>query len=284
MSALPEMDAVARTARWVAAARARETARPDRLFDDPFALALAGPQGVEWLEGADRVQAGGPRDSALYLIVRTRYFDDFLLAATREEGFRQVVLVAAGMDSRAFRLPWSASVRLFELDQPELFTVKERILRETGAVPRTERHTVAVDLEAPWIAPLLAAGFDPETPTLWLVEGLLVYLDEAAVASVFAHVTELSAPGSRLGADLGTTALLTAPGMEPWHRMLEERGCPWRFGTDDPAGFLARFGWHAEAFSPGDPRCDYGRWPSPAAPGTERSPTNWLIDARRRRR
>ena len=281
MSVQSEMDAVARTARWVAAARARESARPDRLFNDPYALALAGPQGVEWLEGADEVQAGGPRDSALYLIVRTRYFDDFLLAAAREEGFRQVVLVAAGMDSRAFRLDWPEAVHLYELDQPELFAVKEALLAEAEAVSKVQRKTVPVNLEDSWIAPLLEAGFDPQTPTLWLVEGLLVYLDEAAVASVFRHGSELSAPGSRLGADLGNTALLSAPGMDPWHRMLEERGCPWRSGTDDPVGLLAQFGWNAEAFSPGDPRCDYGRWKQVHRPGNAAPPTNWLIDARR---
>lgn len=276
------MDAVARTARWVAAVRARESARPDRLFEDSLAAQFAGPPGFAWLEGADTVQAGSSRDSALYLALRTRYFDDYLLQVTRTEGLRQVVLPAAGMDARAFRLEWPEGTRLFELDRPELFAVKEGVLAETGTYPRCARHIVPVDLAQPWRDDLIRAGFEPAEPTLWLVEGLLVYLFEAEAHLLLERLTHLSAPGSRLGADLGNTALLTSAEMEPWHRMLEERGCPWRFGTDDPVGFFRQHGWQAEVMRSGDLGATYGRHrEQPTADHPLHSPANWLIDAYR---
>ncbi len=280
MNSHPEMDAVARTARWVAAVRARETARPDRLFADPLAAKFAGAQGFAWLEGADAVQAGSGRDSALYLALRTRYFDDYLLQVTRTEGLRQVVLPAAGMDARAFRLEWPAGTGFFELDRPELFAVKEAILTESGANPRCTRHTVPVDLAEPWANDLLRAGFVPAEPTLWLVEGLMVYLEEGEARLLLDRVTELSAPGSRVGADLGNSALLTAPEMESWHRMLDERGCPWRFGTDDPEGFFRQHGWRAQVTPSSILPAIYDRQCLPPAKvSAQETPGNWLIDA-----
>jgi methyltransferase (TIGR00027 family) len=110
----------------MAAARARESERPYRLFDDPLAAALAGPEGFAWLERMEPVpRFGGP---ALYVVVRTRFFDDFLLYACWGAGVRQVVLLAAGMDARAFRLNWPPGTRLYELDRPEVLAAKEEVI------------------------------------------------------------------------------------------------------------------------------------------------------------
>src|SRR5262245_24109726 len=127
------MDPVASTAHWVAAARARESSRPDALFYDPFAAALAGAEGERWMDD--------PRDEAVisaYVALRTRFFDDALLEAARG-GIRQIVLLAAGLDARAYRLPWPTGTRLFELDRVELLAHKDRILEAARAVPRCAR-------------------------------------------------------------------------------------------------------------------------------------------------
>src|SRR5215207_4963102 len=128
------MDSVGLTSRWVAAARARESDRLDRLFDDPLAAALAGSEGFAWLDQMERAQPWG--QPALYVVVRTRFFDDFLLHASWCTGARQVVLLAAGMDARAFRLDWPPGTRLYELDRPEVIDAKDEIIADAGARPR----------------------------------------------------------------------------------------------------------------------------------------------------
>ncbi len=141
------MDPVAQTSRWMAAARARESERPDRLFDDPLAATLAGTEGFFWL---DRMEpTGGFGGPALYVVVHTRFFDDFLLYACWGAGVRQIVLMAAGMDARAFRLDWPAGTRLYELDRPQVLAAKDDVLARVGAQPACERRTVGADLGRP---------------------------------------------------------------------------------------------------------------------------------------
>ncbi len=118
--------ALASTARWTAAARARESGRQDHLFDDPWAAALAGQEGADWI-------AQRPENSTLPIVLRTRYFDDFVQRITQQDGIRQVVLLAAGLDTRGFRLAWPAGVQLFELDQPAVLQHKERVLSAASA-------------------------------------------------------------------------------------------------------------------------------------------------------
>src|ERR687894_2064648 len=136
MSEHPSASPVAPTSRWMAAARARESERADRLFYDPLAAALAGPDGFAWLE---RMESAARSDSpGLYPVIRTRFFDDFLLDACRRLGVRQVVLAAAGMDIRAFRLNWPSRTRLYEMDLPEVLDTKEDVLGRVGAKPACE--------------------------------------------------------------------------------------------------------------------------------------------------
>jgi len=125
--------ALASTAHWTAAVRARESARDDRLFNDPWAGALAGREGIAWLEGRSP-------DSVVPMVLRTRFFDDFLRRVATAEGVRQIVLMAAGLDTRAFRLVWPEQTVLFELDQASLLEHKERTLGAAAAVPTCGRR------------------------------------------------------------------------------------------------------------------------------------------------
>jgi methyltransferase (TIGR00027 family) len=259
------MDSVSLTSRWMAAARARESQRLDRLFDDPLAAALAGPEGFAWLDDMERAQPWG--EPALYVVVRTRFFDDFLLRASWGAGARQVVLLAAGMDARAFRLDWPPGTRLYELDRPEVIDAKDTLASSVGAYPTCERWVIGVDLERPsWPEALLSAEYEAQEPSVWLAEGLLFYLTEAATRALLRGTSVLAAPHSRLGADLVNRDLLGSPVMWPLLGAFSRRGAPGRFGTNDPETLFAEHGWEAEVTQPGESEANYGRWSYPVAP------------------
>jgi methyltransferase (TIGR00027 family) len=260
------MDPVGLTSRWVAAARARESQRLGRLFDDPLASALAGPEGFAWLDELERAQPWG--EPALYVVVRTRFFDEFLLRASWGAGARQVVLLAAGMDARAFRLGWPPGTRLYELDRPEVIDAKDAVASSAGAHPTCERQAIGVDLGHPsWPEALLSANeYEAQEPSVWLAEGLLFYMTEAATRALLRGASVLAAPHSQLGADLVNRDLLGSPVMWPLLEALSRRGVPGRFGTNDPEALFAEHGWEAEVTQPGERVANYGRWPYPVAP------------------
>jgi methyltransferase (TIGR00027 family) len=282
--------AVALTSRWIAAARAHESARRDRLFADPFAAALADTAGLGAGGGESRVVT--PFLDALilqairasgvpYLAIRTRFFDDLLVRALRTSGVRQVVLLAAGLDARAFRLPWPLGTSLYELDRPEVLAAKAVVL--AGAQATCQRQTLGVDLTHPsWTQALSAAGYDAQAPSVWLIEGLLMYLDDAAVHALLKTVAELAVPGSWLGADLANWQVFRFPLLRPWLRMVAMHGAPWRFGTDTPEALFAAHGWEATVTQPGEARADYGRRPFVVAPrGLASCPRLFLVAAQR---
>jgi len=200
------------TAVMVAAARARETAGTDPLIRDPYAriLVAAADTGVweKFLDPQmqDRIAAADPEAAALfanmlsYQAVRTHFFDTFFADATAT-GIRQVVILAAGLDSRAYRLGWPAGTVVYEIDQPKVLAYKSATLAEHGANPTADRREVAADLRQDWPAALRAAGFDPARPTAWLAEGLLMYLPAEAQDRLLEQVGELSAPGSRISVE-----------------------------------------------------------------------------------
>jgi methyltransferase (TIGR00027 family) len=250
----------------MAAARARESERSYRIFEDPLAAKLAGSEGFAWLDSMEPIQGfGGP---ALYVVVRTRFFDDFLLYACWGAGVRQVVLLAAGMDARAFRLNWPSGTRLYELDRPEVVDAKDEVLARAGAKPACERRTIGVDLGRPsWSDALLGAGYEVREPSVWLMEGLLFYMSESAVRDLLGVASTLAAPGSLLGLDLVNRDLLSSPTTRPLLAAFARRGAlPGRFGVNDPEGLLAKYGWAAEATQPGEWGANYARWPYPVAP------------------
>ena len=267
-------NSIAATSRWMAAARARESERTDRLFCDPLAAVLAGPEGFGWLR--DMEAAAGSDVPGRYPVIRTRFFDDFLLDACQRLGVRQVVLAAAGLDTRAFRLQWPARTRLYEIDLPAVLNAKEDTIGKAGARPNCKRLTVAVDLqEATWPEALLACGYRPQRPSVWLIEGLLYYLARPAVHALLEQVRSLTAVDSLLGLDLMNRGLFFSPLAWPTQAALARRGAPGRFGTNTPETLLAAHGFDADVTQPGEEGANFGRWPRPfvprAMPGLPRS-------------
>jgi methyltransferase (TIGR00027 family) len=263
-------DPISLTARLTAAARARESRRPDRLFEDPYAAALAGPEGFAFMqrtEDAARVP-GAPAapDGNPYIAIRTRAFDDFFVDEFAAGAPLQVVMLAAGLDSRAYRLHWPDGTHLYELDRPAVLDAKQAILDGLGARARCHRQAVPVDLLADWTGPLTAAGFDPARRSLWLIEGLFPYLEQDAAAALLARAASRAAPGSRLATDIVSQSFLDSPWTRAYLQALERAGAPWKFGTDQPEDFLAAQGWSATATQPGDPTVSHGRWPYPVFP------------------
>jgi methyltransferase (TIGR00027 family) len=261
----PTTNPIAPTSRWMAAARARESERADRVFDDPFAAALAGPEGFAWLERMESAaRSSGP---GLYPVIRTRFFDDFVIDACRRLRMRQVVLAAAGLDTRAFRLGWLSGTQVYELDLPEVLDTKEDVIDKARAKPNCERCTVRVDLrEATWPEALLAAGYRPERPSAWLIEGLLFYLTRGAVHGLLEKVGALAVNGSLLGLDVMNRGLFFSPVAWPLQAALARRGAPGRFGTNNPETLMVHHGWEADVTQPGEEGANYGRWPRPMVP------------------
>jgi methyltransferase (TIGR00027 family) len=263
------------TARWTAAVRARESARPDRLFDDPWAAVLAGPEGMSWVDGR-------PPDSVLPIVLRARSFDDWLLRVAAEHSIRQVVLVAAGLDARAYRLAWPEGTNLFEIDRPAVLHHKAAVLDAAGARAACARHAVEADLTAGWGDALVAAGFDPTRPACWLVEGLLFYLSADATTHLLDEISRLSAIEAHLGFDVVNGLVLTSPWTRPWVEMQAAAGAPWIGTMDDPVGFLAGRGWSASLTQAGQSDANHGRWTLPELPTTMPDvPHSWLVTAER---
>jgi methyltransferase (TIGR00027 family) len=201
-------ESVGVTALSVAAARAVETAAADPLIRDQFAYLLVSTAGQPWARLASSLDWIGDDDhgrrahrlSVDYQAVRTHYFDSYFAEATAT-GIRQVVILAAGLDSRAFRLDWPAGTTVYEIDQPQVVHYKTTTMESAGAAATADRRTVQVDLRDDWAAALTAAGFDPGQPTAWLAEGLLPYLPAEAQDRLFEILTGLSAPGSRFAVE-----------------------------------------------------------------------------------
>jgi methyltransferase (TIGR00027 family) len=197
---------VGATATAVAARRAMASKGPDPLIDDPFAEPLVNAVGVEAfikmmngeIELADEDPAFTPRRLAEGMAVRTRFFDTFFTEAAAA-GVRQAVILAAGLDTRAYRLPWPDGTTVYEVDQPQVIEFKSRTLAELGAAPTADRKAVAIDLRDDWVNALQDNGFSSQRPTAWIAEGLLGYLPPDAQDRLFDTITTLSFSGSRIG-------------------------------------------------------------------------------------
>lgn len=261
----PEREAVSRTALGVAAKRAVEQERDDRLFDDPYAAQLAGDELPALLKkweslGRDLQQVKAKRTR--FVAVRTRIFDDFLKRV--QSPMCQVVILGAGMDARAYRLPWLPDVRLYEVDRPEVLEHKDTILKDF--TPRCQRHVIPCDLSGNWMMQLVNQGFQPDRPSIWLLEGLVMYLEEPEANNLLMSVATFSSPGSYLGVDLVSLKSLEADG----ERVRQH----WRFGTDEPEELLSAYGWNAKVYQPGEDGANFGRYskapPARNIPGQRR--------------
>jgi methyltransferase (TIGR00027 family) len=256
---------VGATATMVAAARAIATTADDALINDPFAEPLVRAVGVDFFTrlasgelraedlDADSASVGMARMTD-NMAVRTKFFDEFFLDATAA-GVRQAVILASGLDARAYRLAWPAGTTVYEIDQPDVIAFKTETLAEFGAEPTAERRAVAIDLRYDWPAALKAAGFDPGQPTAWSAEGLLGYLPPDAQDRLLDTITELSAPGSRVAVESVPT--IDPADHEKAVERMQEAAERWRshgFDLDfanlvylgdrnEPAGYLEDRGW-----------------------------------------
>jgi methyltransferase (TIGR00027 family) len=284
---------VGATATLVAAGRAMASAEPDSLIDDPYAAPLVRAVGIDFftrlVDGdVDLAQipipdASPERVRAMIdrMAVRTKFFDDYLAAATAG-GVRQAVILASGLDARAFRLPWPEGTVVYELDQPEVVAFKTDTLTAIGATPKATRRTIGIDLRDDWPTALRAAGFDSTEPTAWLAEGLLVYLPPTAQDRLFDDITALSAPGSSVGTEY-------APGIMTFDaEKAREMSAPMReHGLDiDMASlvyagqrshvmeYLRQKGWRVTGSPSDDLLAEYGL-PAPTTP--EDSPLGEIV-------
>ncbi|MFB8240239.1 SAM-dependent methyltransferase, partial [Kitasatospora purpeofusca] len=252
---------VGRTALLVAHARALEARRPDPLAVDPYAehFVRAAPGCADWPRDPAQVAPGDPVWERLagYFALRTRVLDAHLLDAARF-GTRQVVLLGAGLDSRAHRLPWPRGTTVWELDRPDVLAFKQHVLDSLPAAPRAERRTVAADLTTHWSGALRRSGLDPARPTAWLAEGLFLYLPAEAELRVAVALDLLSAPGSTLAYEIKSAAESATVRAHPIYTTARDR-----LGIDllslfspDPrprtATLLTTLGWHTTTRSPFD--------------------------------
>jgi len=180
---------------------------PEALLDDPLADPLVRAVGldpfVRIIDGEIDFE-----DDPLFnrksrreqIAVRTRFFDDFFTGAT-SDGVRQAVILASGLDTRAYRLRWPAGTVVYEIDQPQVIAFKTTTLASLGVAPTAERRAIGIDLRDDWPAALREGGFDVTRPTAWSAEGLLPYLPPEAQDRLFDHITALSAPDSRLATE-----------------------------------------------------------------------------------
>jgi methyltransferase (TIGR00027 family) len=267
------------TATMVAAARAVATKSPNALINDQFAEPLVRAVGVDFfakMAGGELDQrdldddtAKGLRRFADAMAIRTEYFDDFFLDAA-EAGIRQAVILASGLDSRAYRLPWPTGTTVFEVDQPRVIEFKTATLAGLGAQPTAVRRAVAIDLRDDWPAALTGAGFGRAQPTAWIAEGLLGYLPAEAQDRLLDQITALSVPGSRFATE-GLLDINDVNEVELRRRMqrqserwrehgfeLDMAGLVYFDDKTDAASYLADHGWETVGSSAADLLAKHG--------------------------
>ncbi len=275
-------ESVGATALVVAAGRAAETESAEPLFRDPFARVFLDAVGEGMWSMFDRSAAAAVEPEVAgriqavqdFFAARTAFIDDFFGAAA-DAGIRQVVIVAAGLDARAWRLTWPKGTRVYELDQPKVLDFKSSTLREHGAEPTAQRIEVPIDLRRDWPIALRQAGFDPESPTAWSAEGLLRYLPSQGQDLLLERIHAMSAPGSQIVVNAPTD-----DAQDP-ERLARERELTQRFGTapsaqgripppnvdeltylekrTDVTEWLAEHGWETSAVTVPEVVARYGR-------------------------
>lgn len=273
---------VGATATLVATARAIATRANNPLINDQFAEPLVKAVGVDLLAklasgetaAAEIDDPERPFASMTLMTesmaVRTKFFDEFFLDAVKA-GIRQTVILASGLDSRAYRLPWPPATVVYEIDQPQVIEFKSRALADLDAAPTADRRAVAIDLREDWPTALCEAGFDPGQPSAWIAEGLLGYLPPEAQDRLLDSVTELGAPGSRFAAE--SMATVERPGDEEMLKQrMQEISELWRtngfdldmtglvyFGDrNEAAPYLSDRGWLVTSTTLPDLRANYG--------------------------
>lgn len=247
---ISQKDFVLLSAPLMAAYRAVESQRSDRLFDDPFAAKLVTPE-------AQKIALEDPEEEGrAFLAVRTRFFDDFLLSSASIAP--QIVSLGAGMDTRAFRLNWNLGMKYYEIDYPEVINYKNEILKDVTAT--CWRYSIAVDLtDANWVKLLLEQGYDKNIPSVWLLEGLIYYLSEKEAHTLLKTIAELTTIGSWIGLDL-LNQLCKSSTYDEFYQGY------FRSGFDNPEELLTTYGWEAEVLQPGEEGANFNRYIYPFPP------------------
>ena len=267
---------VGATATMVAAARALASAETNAIINDPFAAPLVRAVGLDFfirlVEGEvipSGAEDGSEQDLRLEtdsIAVRTRFFDDFFLNAARD-GLRQSVILAAGLDARAYRLAWPPGSVVYEVDQPKVIEFKDTAMSNLGIAVAVDRRTVSIDLREDWPAALLRGGFDMTEPTSWSAEGLLMYLPPEAQDRLFDNVTELSAPGSKLATEYhGDSCPTMTERAKQFNQRWANLGCDidlsglfFEGERSNVVDYLADRGWQVTTRPRRDFFADYGR-------------------------
>jgi methyltransferase (TIGR00027 family) len=267
---------VGATATMVAAARAVATEDTDPIISDPFAAPLVRAVGIDFftrvvdgeITPTDTGDNGNVELQTLTdsLAVRTRFFDEFFINAAAA-GIGQAVILAAGLDARAYRLAWPTGSVVYEVDQPKVVVFKTETMARLGAEPTALRRTVSVDLRDDWPAALRDSGFDDTKPSAWSAEGLLMYLPPEAQDRLFDHITVLSAPGSQLATEYHPD---TGPTMAERGQAMNDRwadlGCDvdlsglfYEGERNNVADYLSDRGWQVTARNRRELFGEYGR-------------------------
>lgn len=282
---------VSYTARIVAAKRALEQLNPAPLFDDPYSARLAGDEVNTLLKRWQEVakNQGIPLQQVIakrtrYIAIRTRFMDDVLKSVLSENKYRQVVILGAGLDTRVFRFSWPLGTNVYEVDCPEILHEKMLVLRNIP--PASNYQPVPGDLAmsgSQWATSILNAGYQIAMPTIWLMEGVVMYLKEKEVHSLLHTLSQLSVVGSILAMD-GVKAGSVVAGQRA---RKADRGRVirhWQYGCDNPLQLLANYGWTAAVSEPKDIFDGYGRYPESMPIGTipegqDEGRGVWLLDA-----
>lgn len=250
----------------VAASRAVEARKPTPLVRDTYAEQFVAAAGGGW---ADIFRDPGPIDDLLgagdfgrcfvdYQGARTVLFDKYIGEAL-QAGITQVVILAAGLDSRGYRLPWPDQTVLYEIDRPGVLEFKQEVLDTLDEHPGTERIIVGADLERGWPTELLSAGFNPSLPTCWLAEGLMMYLTPQAEFALLDHLISLSVPGSRIGLEHADVADVVPENPAGSPQRAEMRDLLVNEDRPHPSPWFIEHGWVAETTWSADLLAELGR-------------------------
>jgi methyltransferase (TIGR00027 family) len=254
------------------------------LLDDRFAEPLVRAVGHDFftrlMDGEVTLDNPGspltPQQRRESVTVRTRFYDDFLLESTAE-GVRQVVILAAGLDARAYRLAWPTGTVLFEIDQPEVIAFKTQTLAGLGAEPTADRRAVGVDLRDDWVSALRESFFYPTLSTAWIAEGLLMYLPPEAQDRLLDGVASLSAPGSSIATEqFGDMSMFTDERAQAWRQGWRRAGLDldvgdlvWAGERTSAGDFFAGRGWTVTVHEPSELYAANGFEPPTAPEFTE---------------
>jgi len=268
-------EGVGQTALGVAWSRSQEAKSDCPLFTDPYAQLFVDAAIDRGWQLPPKSMLNRVRSIGGYAASRTKWFDDFFIAAGAN-GIDQAVILAAGLDARGWRLPWVDDTVLFEIDQPKVLEFKAQTLAKHDAEPSVTRYVaVPVDLRQDWPKALHDSGFDTVVPTAWAAEGLLPYLPAEAQDLLFERINELSAPGSRVGVESFGRGFFDrdylASRQEQMRRLRKEAGEPEADGPDvqdlwyiedrtDVADWLIEHNWEVSAVEAPDLMSRYGRY------------------------